>query len=762
MKKWDDISEYQVICHAPGKNDRSAMPLGNGETAVSVWMGEDGILRFYLSRSDAVTELERTVKLGMVEIELIPCFCETDSFSQILDVKNGVLTLDNGRGVLKVWVDADDDVVYVEGRFDAPVTVRAGYYTWRSREKRTPLSPSFSSGAVETADKIDREDSCILFYHQNGENGLKYLAALQGITQVDALPDAVSDRIFGGVLGLEGGHLETVHPETGHLETGHPKEQVLVREKTRQFVVKTVTLSCQTKDEERWRRQAFARLEEAADAVDSRQRTEDHWQAFWKKSYIFVREDLKGQDQSAVTRAYLLTRFMTACCKDGAFPILYNGMLFNLCPGGGRHYAQDFVGAFMEPPINCRPDLDCNPDERSWYSEHLWQNLRLPYYAMLSAGDFESLKKMFGFYKRFFKLNRIRADRYYGAQGQHNGEMTLLCGLQSEQIYGTDREGKPDGWSRNRWGGSVEISPGLELLKLMLEYELYTQEEGFTETEIIPYAIDLFRYIETRFKERRDGKIVIGPLNCLETYFDTVNPAPVVAGMHSVLGDLLKLEGLGDAKEYFEHVLLMLPDIPAGICGGKKVLLPAAEYEEERKNVEAPELYAIYPFRLLGKYLGDEKLAEDTFQHAMETGGQMRPYTLGDAPGEPSYSGWQYVGNVAAMLGLRETCREILENNCALCNPRASYPAMWGPVYDAMPDTDHGANIMNLLQLMVLQCCGKKIILLPALPLDWDVKFRLAAPYRTVVECCYEKGKLQEYHTFPEGRREDVILGWKL
>lgn len=84
---------------------------------------------------------------------------------------------------------------------------------------------------------------------------------------------------------------------------------------------------------------------------------------------------------------------------------------------------------------------------------------------------------------------------------------------------------------------------------------------------------------------------------------------------------------------------------------------------------------------------------------------------------------------------------------------------MWGPVYDAVPDTDHGANIMNLLQLMVLQCRKEKIYVLPALPDSWDVSFRLYAPYQTIVEAVYEEGRLISLRTIPESRMSDVIMG---
>ncbi|MCC6579972.1 MAG: hypothetical protein IT440_05975, partial [Phycisphaeraceae bacterium] len=53
------LDSYNVIYRSPGRSDRSAMPLGNGETAISLWVEENGDLLFYLARSDAQTELDR-------------------------------------------------------------------------------------------------------------------------------------------------------------------------------------------------------------------------------------------------------------------------------------------------------------------------------------------------------------------------------------------------------------------------------------------------------------------------------------------------------------------------------------------------------------------------------------------------------------------------------------------------------------------------------------------------------------------------------
>lgn len=83
---------------------------------------------------------------------------------------------------------------------------------------------------------------------------------------------------------------------------------------------------------------------------------------------------------------------------------------------------------------------------------------------------------------------------------------------------------------------------------------------------------------------------------------------------------------------------------------------------------------------------------------------------------------------------------------------------MWGPIYDAVPDTDHGANILTLLQGMVMQTDKDAIYLLPAFPKKWDVSFRLFADIHTIVEAEYRDGRLCRLHVTPSEREKDVVL----
>jgi hypothetical protein len=50
------------------------------------------------------------------------------------------------------------------------------------------------------------------------------------------------------------------------------------------------------------------------------------------------------------------------------------------------------------------------------------------------------------------------------------------------------------------------------------------------------------------------------------------------------------------------------------------------------------------------------------------------------------------------------------------------------------------------------------IHLLPAWPRDWDVRFKLHAPRRTVIQCEVAGGKIRSLGVSPPERLEDVVL----
>jgi hypothetical protein len=79
-----------------------------------------------------------------------------------------------------------------------------------------------------------------------------------------------------------------------------------------------------------------------------------------------------------------------------------------------------------------------------------------------------------------------------------------------------------------------------------------------------------------------------------------------------------------------------------------------------------------------------------------------------------------------------------------------------------VPDHNWGGSGMIGVQEMLLQTDGRKIYLLPAWPKDWQVNFKLHAPYNTVVEGQVVGGKITALRVTPQQRRKDVVLppGW--
>ena len=57
------INDYNVVWNSPSQHSGGSMPLGNGEMGMNVWVEEGGDLLFYLSRTDAISEANRLMKL---------------------------------------------------------------------------------------------------------------------------------------------------------------------------------------------------------------------------------------------------------------------------------------------------------------------------------------------------------------------------------------------------------------------------------------------------------------------------------------------------------------------------------------------------------------------------------------------------------------------------------------------------------------------------------------------------------------------------
>lgn len=756
---------YNLTWHIKGQSDRAAIPLGNGDLAASFWVTEEGI-HFYLAKSDAYTETDRNVKLGKVSVLMEPNpFAGEGPFKQHMNIYDGCVhveaSCDRVKAELRIFVDKMSNVVYIQGDVDKPVLVSVKYDNWRT-VKMSPEEDQFGVSA-ENTDVIAAVDQGLLFYHQNGKTCVQEAAELEGLSEhIDDIPDSITNRIFGGIIQINGGNAQ---------------DSVIRTSETKSFTAKIAVLSEQPTILSDWTARVIRLGSDAVTTDVAFNRTKQWWNDYWNQSYIFVEGDKsvtpiytdsmheyaqepieKDDSVSAVTRAYTHTKYMFACCSTGEFPIPFNGALFNLMPGAGKHLNVNELSESLTKQPETEPNELINPDERPWGHCNLWQNLRLPYYSMLARKEYDGIRVLFRHFKRFWSLDRHKQRIYYNGEGQYNNELTTSFGLMPAGAYGYDRTGLAPGYAVTRYSAAVDLSPGLELTTLMLDYYAYTQDKEFMRMDLLPYAKDLLRGIETRFTERSDGKMVLSPLHCVETFHDTTNPITVVAGLHAVTDRLLSITDMDeDLYRYFQAYKSIIPEIPQE-NPEKPHYAPAAVYGK-RENVEPVWITPVFPFRLATQHNGNYQLAMNSYEFCQkEKEDVYQSFTLGNPPIYSCYSGWQFTGMAAALLGMSDDAAEVVSNNSALSNPGHKYPAMWGPIYDGVPDVDHGANILTTLQLMLLQFNGETIYLLPAWKKEWDVTFKLYAPMDTVICCVYKGGKVESLSVVPEHRKKDVVI----
>ncbi|HSI73976.1 MAG TPA: DUF5703 domain-containing protein [Fimbriimonas sp.] len=437
---------------------------------------------------------------------------------------------------------------------------------------------------------------------------------------------------------------------------------------------------------------------------------------------------------SAVTRGYLLQRYVQACQGRGRYPIKFNGGYYT-----------------VEPTAMGKP---FDPDFRNWGDCHWFQNVRHMYHPMMASGDLEMAEPFWRLYEDARPLAEARSTFYHGSKGAYFPETMTVSGLYSGGDYGWDRKGHEPKevlcpWWDDAW------NQGPELVALMLDRWDYSRDERFLKQRVLPMAESVLRYFDTRFKKDENGRIVLDPTQVVETYWEgVVNDMPTTAGLIAITDRLTSLPAKLTTKEqktFFAHMKAASPELPLEIRDDIRQLAPAQKYNPKTSNVENGELYAVWPFRVVTvaqlRLLEEAKVAYANRKNHLD-------------------NGWGYDGNVAALLGMADEAARILRGKCANSHPAYRWPATWGPNFDWLPDQNHGGNLLNTTNLMLLQADqieqGGAIRVLPAWPKTWDVDFKLHAPGKTTVRCVVKAGKIQTLEITPPSRAQDLVLpkGW--
>jgi hypothetical protein len=176
-----------------------------------------------------------------------------------------------------------------------------------------------------------------------------------------------------------------------------------------------------------------------------------------------------------------------------------------------------------------------------------------------------------------------------------------------------------------------------------------------------------------------------------------------------------------------------------GEMNGTRVLLPAESYKRQQ-NFECPQFYPLFPFNQFALGRDDMTVFKDTWKHGKFTKNRI--------------ISWHQNGIFFARMGMVKEAADF--NARKLDDSGRRFPTFWGPGYDWTPDHNWGGSGMIGLQEMLMQTIGRRIVLLPAWPAEWDCDFKLHAPGQTVLEGKVRAGKVVDLMVTPASRRADV------
>jgi hypothetical protein len=547
-------------------------------------------------------------------------------------------------------------------------------------------------------DTILENTKTLIWVHQNKSSIWQSTLDIQNLTKFNEIgKDPLLYQNFGAVVST--------------------KEQVS-KNSQKEFEINITVLKKQTANILEWKKEAIS-LHNKTTGQPSTQRFIAHkkwWNNFWNKHYLIVTpgdSSKKTQKETfAVTQGYQLQRYMNACAGRGGLPIKFNGSIFTVD---------------VDESMGKRNLTGYDADFRDWGANYWFQNTRLPYYSMLYSGDFELIKPLFKMYTSALPLAKYRTQKYFNHEGAYFPETMTPWGTYANDNYGWNRKNLADGVSENMyirylWEGSLELS------NLMLDYYAFTKDQQTFIKEHLPFIKEIIWFYNAHYKRNTSNQIVIEPAQSLESYFEgVVNPLPEIAGLTRVLNGLIANQLVIKDPSFIKitkELYASLPALPTQTIKGQTALAPGYHLGP-RTNVEKPELYAVFPFRLRG--VGKEKIEEAIVSFNNRANNE--------------FSGWQQDPIFAAYLGLTKEAKEMVVHNFTTKHGGSRFPAFWGPNYDWVPDQDHGTVNMRALQNMLVQSEVDQTNWLPAWPTNWNVDFKVHLQQQKVVTGKYSAQK---------------------
>ncbi len=776
------FEDYNILWDSQSANASESMPLVGGDIGCNVWV-ENGEILLYMQRSGSLSENGEYLKLGRIRLQLSPNpFESKSSFRQELLLNDGYIEIESKRGnseeiqktLIKFWIEIDEPIIHIDIDARSEIDVNVGYESWRTEDKvllDVPVSrerftcfnlEGYPGTVIRVKDEITHIAEGILFYHRNPKEKLipEILIKQQNLeASADEIFDDIKDRTFGGLLMGEG-FVASGMDEGKYQITPYKSWKIKSDQPRKKHQLSVVTHIAQAESIDDWKEKL---LETASRNSSNHQmafaKTKKWWNLFWQRSHISIFPDDPDPTNPVwqMSRNYQLFRYQLGGNVYGEYPTKFNG------------------GNLIYDPVLVREETRYEPDWRQWGGAvHTAQNQRLVYWPMLKAGDFDVMLPQFELYRKGLSGAKARVNKHFGHRGAVFSEYMSAPGVALGAGWGWPGTGHRARGKEIPFGDSLATGARgyndlaeqgvmanqsiayhwesqVEHAYMILEYHRFSGADIIEYMPFIKESLIFFdehyqirQYMRNRKNLDENGKLVIYPSTSCESYRGAKNPTDLIAGLKACLQSVLKLDEKhisSDERDYFSEFLDRIPDYSFAEKNGLRIIKPAESWLKEA-NQELPQFYPLFPFDQF--QLGDPEI--QTFKNSYQLAPEFRKGTI---------VSWHQDGIQFARMGMTNAAAEF--NTKKMEDSPRRFPTFWGPGHDWVPDHNWGGSGMIGLQEMLLQTPGKKIVLFPAWPRDWDVDFKLHAPGGTFMEVSLKEGEIQLLKITPQNRERDIV-----
>lgn len=698
-----DYKPKDYVWTTQSQNSSGSMPCGGHDVGMNVWV-ENGDILFYVSKSGMLDENNTLLKAGRFRLNIKgQPFSGTD-FEQRLCLDDGAIYI-KGKGIsIRLWADVYQPKVFVEMNATHKADATLSYESWRYKDRPVTKAEcqqgsykwNIPADCTTFADSIKAAKSSIDFWHTNRSYTVfDYTVSREGLDAIkDELYNPIGGKTFGGSITMPG--FRFTGTSTGTYASTDYKAWHYSATGIRQATVSIDLYTGET-------------ASTALSAKKSKAQSTKWWHRFWQRSFITA----EGEG-AAMARNYELFRYMLGCNAYGEYPTKFNGSLFTF------------------DPVYADPKCPFTPDFRKWGGGTMTaQNQRLVYWPMLKSGDTDMMKAQFDTYLRMLPNATRRTKFYWNHDGASFSEQIENCGLPNPTEYGKHKPGDDPGMDRNAWL-EYQWDTALEFCSMIMQAHKYSGMDIAEYEPLIRQTLIFFdehyQYIAKKLGVKplnADGKLMLYPSSGCETYKMAYNPSSVIAALKTVAEQWIEYKG-----DSLNNFLSRIPPIPLRTIEGDTCIAPAIVWARIQ-NIETPQLYPVFPWRVYGMGRENLHIARNTYlkdPHAVEM---------------HSTKGWKQDNIWAACLGLTDEAFRL--NREKLADGPYRFPAFWDPGYDWAPDCNKGgASMIGLQEMLLQEKPDGGLLLFPAWPKNINAKFRLKATGGRTVEAEIKNGTIIE------------------